>query len=369
MPQTILLIEDKQANRNAIKRMLRESQLYFLEAGNGQEALDILAAAVVDAILLDLSMPVMDGYAFLEHMRSQARYASIPVCVMTGWPDSAYWQKALDMGADDFMRKPAEKIELEARIKLLLRLGAQQRRLHEYEQATHVRHQVSLPALAGEGQPVHHSDSRSPDFREMILRMAMVADYRESPGMSHLHRIGCYTALMARKLDWPEEEVEDLMEAAKLCDIGKIALPDGFLSKKGVITEKEKSLLQRCPEIGASLLAGSESKLLQMAEVIAYSCHENFDGSGFPRGLLGEDIPVASRIVAIARDFEALMNGHSQRRQPSLAAVMSVMQKEAGHRYDPRLVALFLGDQESLLDIYRRYPESGVELRDAQLNG
>ena len=131
MQKKILLVEDGVFNRNAVKRVLREQDLTFFEASNGQEALDLLAGESVDLVLLDLSMPVMDGYGFLEHFRANQDWQRIPVCVMTGWSDSEHRRRAADLGADDFVLKPMDSTELQIRVQAMLRMSDYQRELRE----------------------------------------------------------------------------------------------------------------------------------------------------------------------------------------------------------------------------------------------
>ena len=174
---------------------------------------------------------------------------------------------------------------------------------------------------------------------------------------SHIQRMSHYSALLATKCGWDDEDANLLLEAAKMHDIGKIGIPDAILNKPGKLTSEEFSTMKLHCEIGASILSGSDSRLLQMAEAIAKSHHERFDGSGYPYGMSGEIIPEVARIVAIADVFDALMTPRPYKDAWPFEKACSVMQEESGKHFDPDLLELFFEDKQVLLDIHNRYTE------------
>lgn len=358
MQQTILLVEDEAPNRNAVKRVLRPGGLRFLEAENGQDALQLLAMEPTDLILLDLMMPVMDGYQFLEHFRKDEATRSIPVCVMTACMDGNARRKAIDLGADDFVGKPVENTELETRVKSLLRIRDYQQRLNDFNMQLEVKvteRTLALQETLDELEASKRSTLQA--YREMVLRLTSAAELKDRDSTVHMQRMSHYAVMLAWKCGWPEKDITLLLDAAMMHDIGKIGIPDTILRKGDKLSDEEFEIIKQHSVIGATILAGSTSKLLQMAEQIALCHHEHFDGSGYPNGLAGTDIPEVARIVAIADTFDALMSKRPYKDPWPLEQACECMQQRSGTHFDPDLLALFLEDQEALAEIHRQYPD------------
>ena len=358
MLETVLLVDDEVANRNAIKRVLRHTGLNFLEAGNGKDALEIVDEIPVDLILLDIGMPVMDGYKFLEKFKSQDCNNEIPVCVMTAWSDNANRKKAIDLGADDFVGKPADNVELETRVKALLRIRGYQKRLLDFNNKLESLVEERTRDLRTAYTNLEESREETMlAYHDTIMRLAIAAEHKDKVTAAHIQRMSHYSALLATRCGWGEEDANLLLEASKMHDIGKIGIPDDILNKPGKLTSEEYSTMQMHCEIGASILSGSDSRLLQMAESVAKTHHEKFDGSGYPYGMSGEIIPEVGRIVAIADVFDALMTPRPYKEAWPFEKVCSVMRQDSGKHFDPDLLDLFLEDKQILLDIHNRYTE------------
>lgn len=358
MLETLLLVEDEVSNRNSIKRVLRHMELHFLEAGNGKDAFEILEELPVDLVLLDIGMPVMDGYTFLEKFKSNDCNREIPVCVMTAWSDSVNRKKAVDLGADDFIAKPVDNIELETRIKSLLRIRRHQKCLLDFNSRleTKVEERTHELRIANENL----EDSRNETllaYHEAIMRLSVAAEYKDKVTAAHIQRMSHYSELLAIKCGWQEEDARLLLEAAKMHDIGKIGIPDAILNKPGKLTVEEFDIMKKHCGIGASILSGSRSRLLQMAEIVALTHHEKFSGVGYPYGLSGKMIPEIGRIVAIADVFDALMTPRPYKEAWPIEKVYSVMQEDSGKHFDPELLNLFLQDQHDLLAIHHHYSD------------
>jgi len=355
---TILLVEDETANRNAVKRLLRKAGYRFLEAANGEEGLELVAAESIDLILLDLGMPVMDGYTFLEKFRQLEQGRVIPVCVMTAWSDAISRRRVIDLGADDFIAKPVDTTELETRVKSLLRISAYQKHLHslnsELEQKVEERTEHLEHAL---GRVEEAWQQNRLAYKEMVVRLGLAAEFKDRCTASHLQRMSHYSVLLARRVGWGDDDAEMLLDAAKLHDIGKIGIPDTILLKKGKLTEAEFAEMKQHSRVGATILAGSDSRLLQLAEEVALTHHERFDGSGYPDGLVGKAIPESGRIVAIADVFDALMSRRPYKEAWPFAQVVETMQASSGSHFDPALLEKFLMDSGALMEIYHRFPE------------
>jgi putative two-component system response regulator len=358
--QTVLLVEDEAAYRRAVKRVLQNclGHLQFIEAANGEEALAALEKNTVDLILLDLGMPKVDGFTFLHRFREDPRNRSVPVCVMTAWSDAANRRKAVELGADDFVGKPVDNTELETRVRSLLRIGQYQNQLNQFnaeleskvEQRT-MELQIALEELEAAWQESVLAQ------RETVMRLALAAEHKDQNTSAHLHRMSAYSVLLAQKCGWTEDDADLLADAAKMHDIGKIGIPDAILLKEGKLTDEEFKIMRRHPSMGATILSGSSSKLLQMGEQIALTHHERYDGNGYPHGIAGESIPEVGRIVSIADVFDALMTKRSYKEAWPLEKVVSYMREGRGKHFDPGLLDIFLGDEAALVAIARRFPE------------
>lgn len=358
MNSTILLVDDEPGLRASVQRVLRREQYSFLEADNGRDALDVLRQIKADLVLLDLQMPTMDGFEFLREFRRFDKERTTPVCVMTGTSAARERARIIDLGADDFIQKPAELVELKTRIKSLLRVGAYQRELAKLNNVLEARVAERTKALQETvGDLEAAKDEINLAYREMVLRLSLAAEMKDECTAGHLERMSQYAALLANKIGWEPERVELLTEAAKMHDIGKLGIPDAILNKPGKLTDEEFRIMQSHTEIGARILAGSKSQLLQMASDIAISHHERYDGSGYPRRLSGSSIPEVGRIVAIADVFDALMSKRSYKSAWSLEETVGALKEEKGSHFDPYLVDQFLEEIDVVCSIHSRFAD------------
>src|SRR3990172_5049073 len=267
MQSTILLIEDESPNRAIVKRVLHHMPLTFLEAENVQQALELSGTGPVDLVLLDIGLPMADGYTFLERFRADAVNQAIPVCVMTGRTEDRHRRKAIEMGADDFIVKPVDNVELETRVKSLLRIREYQKRLLDANATLEGRVQERTAYLRAVLDELEHAwGENTLAYREMVMRLALAAEYKDKVTAAHIERMSHYSALLARRCGWSGEETVLLLEAAKMHDIGKIGIPDAILHKQERLTAPEYAVIKQHPQIGAAILAGSKSRLLQLAE-------------------------------------------------------------------------------------------------------
>jgi putative two-component system response regulator len=357
---TLLLVEDEPLIRESVMRTLRRDQYDFLEAENGVAAFEALEKSHPDLILLDLQMPQMDGFAFLKKFRQNEANWTTPICVMTAGSELNDRRRAIDLGADDFILKPAEPVELRTRIQSLLRLGRANRELQSVN--------TNLEAIVGERtceliEAIHELERSKQEidqaYKETVLRLTLAAEMKDKCTSAHLERMSNFSVLLAEKAGWNSTDLEVMLEAAKMHDIGKIGIPDRILNKPGPLTDDEFEVIKQHPEIGARILAGSTARMLQIGAIIALSHHERYDGTGYPGGLAGEPIPEAGRIVAIADVFDALMSRRSYKEAWSLEDTIEAMRSESGRHFDPRLIELFLSDIPALLAIQDKFDDTG----------
>jgi putative two-component system response regulator len=200
-------------------------------------------------------------------------------------------------------------------------------------------------------------------YEEIVYRLSVAAEYKDEDTAAHIHRISYYSEALARKLGLPEEEVKLIKLASPMHDIGKIGIPDSILLKPGQLTPDEFEIMKQHTIMGARILAGSSSPLLSMAEEIAISHHEKYDGSGYPYGVMGENIPLVGRIVAIADVFDALLTPRVYKPAFDLDNTLTIMKEGKGKHFDPNLVDAFFDILDEILTIkedYSNHPSGGL---------
>jgi len=339
----ILAVDDQAPNLRLIERLLGSAGFQSIQTTtSGREALAIFEQSPPDLIVLDLHMPELDGFGVLELLRPWVGgSAYLPALVVTADQDPVVRQRALALGAKDFLSKPFNRTEVVLRILNLLETRYLYLQLQEHKQALEatVRSRTRELELAR---------------LETLDRLALAADYRDDSTGAHTRRVGDLSARLAELTGVVESQVELLQRAAPLHDIGKVGLPDALLLKAGPLDPEEVAVMQTHPRIGARILSRSRVGLLVLAEEIAATHHERWDGGGYPAGLSGDRIPIAGRIVALADSFDAMTHPRRYKPHVSLDEALVEIERESGRHFEPRLVdALFrlndLGELRRLL--------------------
>jgi putative two-component system response regulator len=291
-----------------------------------------------DLVLLDLHMPGMDGFELMERLGPLAGEGTdVPFLVLTADATPATRRRALELGARDFLTKPLDRIELLLRVRNLLQVKSLQDRLQEQNQELEVK-------VAERTRDLEQARL------EMLERLALAAEYRDDDTQEHAWRIARTCVTIAIRLGLPDPEVELLARAAPLHDVGKIGIPDAILLKPGRLSDDEFEVIKTHTTIGAEILAGSRSPLLRLAEQIALSHHERWDGSGYPAGLHSDAIPLVGRIVAVADVFDALTHERPYKDAWPVQAAVDEILAQVGRQFDPDVVGAFSTlDHASLL--------------------
>ncbi|HEV7388469.1 MAG TPA: HD domain-containing phosphohydrolase, partial [Gemmatimonadaceae bacterium] len=291
----ILIIDDHQANIEALKRILRSAG--FVAVNSATDPLvgvGLVQTWSPDLVLLDFHMPRLDGFGVLESIRPQLGDGGyLPVLMLTADPSDDTKRRALAGGAKDFLTKPFDATEVVLRIENLLETRSAYTTIRRQNEL--LEHRVAERTRELEEAQV-----------EMLQRLAAASEFRDDDTGEHTHRVGDIAALLARGIGLSEAEVDVIRRAAPLHDVGKIGIPDSILLKPGRLTNEERRIMRTHVDIGAAMLAGGHSALVQMAERIARSHHERWDGKGYPDGHAGDRIPIAARIVAVADFLDAL---------------------------------------------------------------
>jgi putative two-component system response regulator len=357
----ILIVDDEPANVLLLERVLEDAGYGNIRTTTEPLEVEALYAAFdPDIVLLDLHMPVMDGFAVMRRLSELIDADDyVPIIVLTA--DVAHKSKraALEGVAKDFVTKPFDHAEILARVANLLdtrslhvQLRRQNERLEEAvrERTSELRRTLGLLEVA-------ERDCRLAQ-EETIHRLSLAADFRDDETSRHIERMSRYCAILAAQAGNDAQQAELLRVAAKMHDIGKLGIPDSILLKPGRLTSEEFDVMKRHAEIGYQILEGSRSELGRTGAMLAWTHHERVDGTGYPRGLSGDEIPIEGRIAAIADVFDALTTNRIYRRAFSVPDALATMRDGRGTHFDSELLELFFESLDLVLAARQQLDEA-----------
>ena len=336
--QKILIVDDEPANLNLLRQILKNDyDLAF--AKSGTDALATLLKQKPDLVLLDVMMPGMDGYGVCEQIKGDPRWRDIPVIFCTAMTEEVDEVKGFSLGAVDYITKPVRATVALARVRTHLALSDQNRAFQE---------RIDLI----------HADLLESRLHALQM-LGRAAEFKDNETGLHVIRMSQYAQLLARASGWNEEECRLLFSAAPMHDIGKIGTPDQILLKPGRLTAEEMAIIKQHCETGARIIGEHQgmSRLFEMARTIALTHHERWDGTGYPRGLAGEEIPIEGRIVAIADVFDALNSPRPYKQPWPFEDTVAYLRDQAGQHFDPTLVALFLDHLPQAREVMRQWQD------------
>jgi putative two-component system response regulator len=347
MPNTdkpvLLLVDDTPGNIDVLRGIL--SKDYALKiATSGRLALKIAQASPPDLILLDVMMPEMDGYEVCQLLKQDPVTRHVPIIFVTAKDDVEAETRGLALGAADYLTKPVSQPVVLARVKTHLAL---------YDQRRHLEGLVRERTL--ELQQINEQLEKT--RHAIITQLGRAAEYRDNETGLHIVRVGYFSKMLGLAFGFSESRADLLMHASMMHDVGKIGIPDQVLLKPGKLTPEEFEAIKKHPEIGAEIIGEHEAELLVMAREVALTHHEKWDGSGYPRGLKGQEIPVVGRIVAVADVFDALTTWRPYKQPWPVDQAFDLIRDNAGTQFDPEVVQLFLEHRLDVLEIYTRYSD------------
>jgi putative two-component system response regulator len=321
MSSMILIVDDEYIGRETLQSVL-EGEGYELEmAENGFQAIEKAKQLLPDVILLDVMMPGMTGFEVCQRIRSDPQIAEIPIIILTALDDRESLLNALKAGADDFISKPFDRFELRARLLGITRLNRYQKLIQERAKLREANAQL-LNA-----------------YEATIESLSHALDLRDRETEGHSRRVTELTVQLAQAMNISEAEITHYRRGALLHDMGKIGIPDSILHKPDTLSDDEWMTMRRHPQLAYDLLHPIE--YLHPALDIPYSHHEKWDGSGYPRGLKGEEIPMSARLFAIADVWDALTSDRPYRAAWSEGEALAYIREQAGKHFDPKVVELF----------------------------
>lgn len=327
-----LILDDSEMNNLLVVQALRSVENCEPVAFTCAEAaLSFLRANVerIGVLVTDYDMPGMSGLEVITAARAIPGFAHVPIVMITSMDQRSLRHQALTGGATDFLSKPFDPVEIRARIANLLKISVAHRQ--EQDRAAWLAREVAAAVAVIEARE-----------QEIIALLMRAAEHRDTDTGDHIARVSSYVGIIARDLGFDEGQIRTLKLASTMHDVGKIGVPDSILLKKGPLSSEERAQMQTHSERGRRILEGSSSELVRLAAEIAESHHERWDGSGYPRGLRGEAIPLSGRIVAVADVFDALVTQRPYKQAWPLDRARAFIAEQAGLHFDPRCVEAFL---------------------------
>lgn len=326
--QTILIVDDTPAGRETLEALLFQ-QGYQLEfASNGPDTLVMAEKLLPDLILLDVMMPGMSGYEVCEKLRSNPLLAAVPIVMVTALDDQNSRIEGIEAGADDFITKPFNRVELRARVKSILRLNRYRSLQEEKARLTNALENLHIA------------------YEKTIQGWGRALDLRDDETQGHSRRVAELTEQLATRMNVPDDELIHIRRGAILHDIGKIGIPDHILQKNGPLSEAEWEIMKKHPIYSYNML--SPIGYLQPAIDIPYAHHERWDGSGYPRGLRQEEIPLAARIFAVVDVWDALNSDRPYRSRWAPEKVIAYLKQQSGKHFDPQVLQAFISLLEEM---------------------
>jgi len=344
--ERIMIVDDDLSNRTAMAATLRNHCFdNLVMTADSRDALRLYCSEKPDLVLLERDMPHLDGYQVMQQLRALNDPLMPPVILLARQHDEESLQHAQISGIMDFLTTPVVRTELLMRVRNLLDVQLNLNQIHN--QMAHLK-----KCVEARNAELHNTRLQS------VKRLAMAAEFRDSETGNHILRMSHSCAFLARAIGWSASDAELLLHASPMHDIGKLGIPDAILLKPGRLDAQEWEIMKTHATIGSKLLEHDSSDLMRMARDIAHTHHEKWDGSGYPNGLSGDQIPEAGRIVALADVFDALISERPYKPAWSVKAAVEFIQANSGKQFDPTLVRVFLARLPEILALRQQFADT-----------
>lgn len=354
---TVLIVEDERTTRKVLALGIKNLGYRVMEAESGEEALSMLLGvdSDIDMILMDVVMPGMDGIETTGRIRSMEIPAVI--IMLTSDDSSETIKRAVMAGADDYMTKPVDPNQLATRLELALKASSFYVYRHNFAsqiegfESFHAEDRKSMDIIASKNENL---------LSDLLKTLNLIAKMRDNDTYEHTSRVGWLSMALAKTMGEPEDEVLSLGLAAPLHDIGKIGVPDSILLKPGSLTDREWEIMKQHPIFGWKLLSRFSSGVLMTAASVALNHHERWDGSGYPKGLKGEEIPLYGRIVAVADSFDAMVSPRPYKEAKPVDWGFEEIRSLAGIQFCPETVKAFISLEEKIEKRYEMEKQAQI---------
>lgn len=339
----ILIVDDNVLNVQILKKILADAgYVNVVMTTDASKAFPMYRECRPDLVLLDFNMPQLNGIEVMSQFATLDPTGYLPVLMLTAEEDAALRSQALQSGAKDFVKKPYDRTEVLLRSRNILEVRL-------------LYNQIKTQNQTLEEQVLARTQELHQTRLDVIQRLARVAEYRDKETGQHIMRMSRYAEALAKAIGLAPAQVELILNTSPLHDIGKVAIPDTILLKPGKLDPQEFELMKTHTILGAQMLAGGDSVFLKMAQTIALTHHERFDGTGYPHGIKGEDIPLTGRICAVCDVFDALTSVRPYKKAWELQASFDEIKRCSGSHFDPNIAETFLKIEKDIKYIYELY--------------
>ena len=341
----ILIVDDTDAARRLLEALLQNEGFETVMAENGERALELAESELPDLVLLDLMMPGMDGFTVAARLKANPETKAIPIIVVSALEDRESRMRGLEAGAEEYLTKPIDRMDLKIRVRNLLRLK-------EFSDFLKNHNQLLEEEVQERTKDLHDS------FVETIYTLMRASEFRDDETGAHVKRISYYTQELAEAMGMDEAFCEQIFYASPMHDIGKIGIPDHILLKPGGFEPDEWEIMKTHTIIGSKILSGTSSPYLQMGQQIALNHHERWNGGGYPNGIKGEAIPLSARIMQLADVYDALRSKRPYKEAFSHEKSVEIITKGDGRtdpsHFDPQVLEAFRLRADTFAEIFEK---------------
>jgi putative two-component system response regulator len=345
-PARLLVVDDEARNIQLLETILQAEGYATIAAGGGLRALELATQELPDLILVDAMMPDVDGFETVARLKANPATRPVPVIMVTALDDRGSKLRALEAGAEEFLSKPLDIADVTVRVRNLLRLKEHSDLLRNHGEIL-------------EQQVRERTAQLESAYRDTVFTLVRAAEYKDEETGHHVRRISYYCRLLAFELQLPDDFLDAIYRASPMHDIGKIGIPDDVLLKPGPFTPQQWTIMKTHCELGANILAAGNSPYTQMGAEIALNHHEHWDGSGYPQGRKGEEIPLSARIMQICDVYDALRSRRPYKPPLEHVQTMRVMAEGDGRtlpgHFDPAILACFLRESSRFETIFEQH--------------